>query len=311
MNTRCTFLIKTLTASPSPASPIQLNGGTIKDSDGNDAHLSYAGSADFGSHMVQGTDTTAPTILRMEISSTPPSADTYTQDENIEVAVFFSEEVDPTGSSVDIEVGDNTRTATYNRKSGATAWYQYTVVAADEDTNGISIDANSVTAGSNNLADSAGNAADLTHAAIGDDARHRVEGTDTTAPTIHSISITSTANNGPYKVGETVEFTVLWREAVYTSSDGRPSLTFVMNDNEVKTAEFSQANLDSDHDKSKLVFEYTVVAGDMARKLGVPANAVQLTNSEAITDRADNDADLTSGAVNEFPRQHIFGMGGL
>ena len=185
------------------------------------------------------------------------------------------------------------------------------MVAADADANGVSIDADSITAGTDGVVDNAGNAANLTHAAVSDAAAHKVEGTDTTAPTITSISITSSAENGPYKVGDKVEFTVQWSEGVSTSPSGRPTLSFLLDDTTAKTAKFSQTNLDTDHDTSKLVFEYEVEVGDMAGKIGVPANAVQLTNSANITDRAGNVGVLISAAVDRFPRQDIFGMGGL
>ena len=101
-----------------PANPINLNGGKITDSGYNNAILNYTGSETFGNHKVQGIDTTAPTILGVQITSTPPVVGSYTAGDIIEVAVSFSEEVTATGSTLDIEVGDNTRSAAASRQRG-------------------------------------------------------------------------------------------------------------------------------------------------------------------------------------------------
>ena len=294
-----------------PANPVDLNGGSIVDSDNNAAHLTLAASDSYGGHMVQGTDTTAPTIFRMEISSVPSSGQTYGLDDDIDVAVFFSEPVTHAGSTLDITIGSNTRTANFYTASGGRITYRYTVVAADSDSDGVSIPANAITAGSGGMKDSAHNDAVITHAAIPDDPRHMVEGTDTIAPRITSIDITSVARNGAsYVVGEVIEFRVRFSEDVSVDTGTRPTLNFLIAGVINKVATFSQQNDDPDHEPSTIIFEYTVEGGDVGF-IGVPANAVNVADADDIQDSADNNADLSSVAIVEINRQHVFGPGGV
>ena len=295
-----------------PANPIAFSGGGLADSDGNNASLKLAASGDQGGHMVQGVDTTGPTILRVEITSDPGSDGVYGVDDVIQVGVFFSESVTVNAdSTVTIEVGASSTPAAYSHTSGEAAYYTYTVVAADKDSDGVSIPANAVShGGTGNIQDGAGNSAVLTHAAVAANIRHKVEGTDRTGPTITSISITSDPDPmlGFYKVGDTLEFTVQFNEDLDVT--GQVSMNFLLDFTQ-KTATYSDANGLSDADASVIIFEYTIEGGDIG-DVNVPENAVQLAAGASVQDAADNDANLSNDPIAKFrDSSGVYGPGGL
>ena len=292
-----------------PANPVSLSGGGLTDSDGNHATLLLAASGDLGGHMVQGVDTTAPTILRVEITSDPGIDNVYGVDDVIQVGVAFSEA--PTvgaDSTVSLDIGTNSASAAYSHTSGETAYYTYTVVATDNDSDGISIPANAVSHGTSDIQDAVGNSAVLTHAAVPGDINHKVEGTDTTGPRILSISITSDPRDGRYKVGDTLEFTVRFTEDLDVTGD--LSMSFNL-DKAPRTATYSSANNLSDADASVMIFEYTVLGGDIG-EVSVPIDAIQLAAGATVQDAADNNAHLSNDPIARFwGHPPVFGPGGL
>ena len=295
-----------------PANPITFSGGGLADSDGNNAVLLLAASGDRGGHMVQGVDTTGPTILRVEITSDPGSDGIYGLGDVIQAGVFFSEAATVNSdSTVSIDIGSNSVSAAYSHTSGEAAYYTYTVTATDNDSDGISIPANAVSHGAiGNIQDGAGNSAVLTHAAVAADIGHKVEGTDRTGPAITSISITSDPDPklGFYKVGDTLEFTVQFNEDLDVT--GQVSMSFLLDFTQ-KTATYSDANGLSGADASVIIFEYTVEGGDIG-EVSVPANAVQLAAGASVQDSADNDANLSNDAIAKFrDSSGVFGPGGL
>ena len=97
----------------------------------------------------------------------------------IAVQVIFSEVIVVTGTpTLDVTIGTNTRTFSYASKGYAEpgfAVFEYTVVRADSDADGISVSANSLTvpAGAS-IKDQSGNDAVVTHAALPAQADHKV-----------------------------------------------------------------------------------------------------------------------------------------
>jgi lipoprotein-anchoring transpeptidase ErfK/SrfK len=108
------------------ASPIDLNGGTIKDTNGNDAVLTFT-PPDTSSVLVDGV---APTIT----SVTGPAAGTYIVGQHLDFTVVFSETVvvNTAGGTprLVLTIGSTTRYATYVSGSGSgtsTVVFRYTV----------------------------------------------------------------------------------------------------------------------------------------------------------------------------------------
>ena len=125
----------------------------------------------------------------LEIVSEPGSGfGDYRRDEIIEVAAVFGDRVlvDTTQGTpqIGITVGTQTRQATYVRGSGTNQLvFAYTVVADDADTNGISIDADSLTLEGGTITSVWGAQALLSHTALSTQAtQHRVDGSRTDAP---------------------------------------------------------------------------------------------------------------------------------
>ena len=88
--------------------------------------------------------------------------------------------------------------APYISGSGTTALvFEYTVLATDEDDNGIWIEADAVRLNGGTIKDSDDNDADLTHAQPGGQSSHKVDGSlnppDTTAPTVSSAEVAAAA----------------------------------------------------------------------------------------------------------------------
>ena len=153
-----------------------------------------------------------PDVTDVSVTSTPRSGtanpkDTYGLGEVIEVTVTFDEAVtvDTSGGTpfFRLRIRDNTNTinnrdATLLSGSGTTALvFGYTVVAADDDDNGIWIPANALMLNSGTIRDSANNNADVTHEQLGTLSGHKVDGSidppDTTPPTVTGAEVTMTA----------------------------------------------------------------------------------------------------------------------
>ena len=122
-------------------------------------------------------DTTAPTVSRVEITSRPERAATYAAGQEIAVTVTFSETVVVTGTpQLRLNVGGVSRTAAYRSGTGAAAVFVYMVADGESDTDGVSIDANSLTLNGGRIRDGANNNALLTHDGLAANAGHKVDG---------------------------------------------------------------------------------------------------------------------------------------
>ena len=123
-------------------------------------------------------DTTPPEVSSLAISSNPGSDQTYAAEDEIEVTVTFSETVKVEGTpQLRLRVGTRTRTAGY--ESGADTAelvFGYEVVEGDEDSDGVSIEANRLTLNGGTIKDEADNPAELAHEALALQAGHQVDG---------------------------------------------------------------------------------------------------------------------------------------
>ena len=210
----------------------------------------------------------APTISAVAVTSTPVlETDTYGAGETIEVSVAFDEAVNAT-SDTDFVLsvgGDGTRAPLVRGSGTATLVFGYTVVPGDEDDNGIWIGDQDRTLVGNRDGDpqngtitsvATSTAADLTHAELGQQSGHKVDG----SRSIVSVAVSSTPmlETDTYGAGETIRFTVTFNVAVDVSGD--PVLTFALgNQGQVR-------DVDAAHEggtgSTALVFAYTVVSTD-------------------------------------------------
>ena len=125
---------------------------------------------------LQDVDDTAPTVSRVAITSDPGTDRTYAVDDEIQVTVTFSETVEVTGTpQLRLELGGGRRTADYEGGSGTAALvFAYKVADGESDTDGMGIEADSLSGGS--IRDEARNNAELDHDGLAADSGHKVDG---------------------------------------------------------------------------------------------------------------------------------------
>ena len=130
-----------------------------------------------------GTTTVAtPTLSEVLFVSDPGPDDTYKAGDVIEAAARFSEAVMvDTGNGkpgLSLSLGSNPREAVYARSSRERVLvFRYTVTAADADTDGAAIDADSLTLDGGSIKQDGSTVdAALTHAALTDQSGHKVDG---------------------------------------------------------------------------------------------------------------------------------------
>ena len=121
-------------------------------------------------------DTRAPTVSTIAITSNPGTDRTYAADDEIRVRVTFSETVEVTGRPrLQIELGGGSRTATYGGGAGTAALvFAYEVAGGESDTEGVGVEADSLSGGT--ITDEARNNAVLDHDGLAADAGHKVDG---------------------------------------------------------------------------------------------------------------------------------------
>ena len=125
---------------------------------------------------LQDVDDTAPTVSRVAITSDPGTDRTYAVDDEIQVTVTFSETVEVTGTpQLRLELGGGRRTADYEGGSGTAALvFAYTVADGESDTDGMGMEAASLSGGT--IRDEARNNAELDHDGLAADSGHKVDG---------------------------------------------------------------------------------------------------------------------------------------
>lgn len=114
---------------------VNLNGGTIKDSSGNDADITVSAPVNAVAAIVNGD------IPYVTNYSTPADG-TYSPGQQIEFDLIFSEVVNVIGGppSVDLDLEGVTRSADYLSGAGTdTLTFRYTVITGDVDLNGLEI----------------------------------------------------------------------------------------------------------------------------------------------------------------------------
>ena len=278
------------------------------------AFLIVAALKSFGSPspVVAQTDTTAPTVSSVAITSDPdddiredvpyrarggtrnvrPSG-IYGIGDDIEVTVTFDEDVTVTGSpKLDLDIGGRLKTADYFKAEGSAVVFSYTVAEGDSDTDGVAIDANKLKLNGGSIKDDAGNDADLTHDALAAQANHEVDGI---RPKI-SLRFMNTGwgADGFHTAGE-----LIWVEIRAVASDLDPGYSSVTGppqlmldfDGVKKAAEWVN------YRNPGATFEYEIQEGDLDTDgVAIKADSISL-NGGFIKDQAGNDAILTHAAA--------------
>ncbi|MQG95527.1 DUF4347 domain-containing protein [Pseudomonas sp. MN1F] len=194
-------------------SAIQLNGATLRDAIGNDAHTALNGLPNTGAILV---DAVAPTVSSLDL----PASGAYKAGDVLRFTVNASEVVNVNGTPrLALNIGGVTRYADYVSGSGSSALvFEYTIVSPNTANSGIglpgSIDLNGAT-----LRDPAGNAMNLNLNAPGSASGVIV---DTQAPEIANIARVEVT---PTHAGS-VHYTVTFNENVSGVDSADFSLAF-------------------------------------------------------------------------------------
>ena len=240
---------------------------------------------------------------------------TFDTGDAVTATVTFNEAVtvDTTGGTpqLTINMGGADKVLSYSSGSGTTAlvFTGYTVASGDTDTDGLSIAANKLDLNGGTIKATADANPDavITHGAVADSASHKVSATTAPpAPGVNSIAFNSAGADGAYKVGDAVEATVTFSEAVTVdTTDGTPQLTINVGGTD------KVLNYASGTGTAALVFSgYTVAANDEDTDgLSVEANKLD-ANSGTIKSTADAtvNAVLTHAAVAASASHKVDGV---
>ena len=256
------------------------NGGTIKDAAGNNATTTLNSIGNASGVLV---DAISPII---ESVGAPPNA-IYSEGQNLDFTVNFSEAVIvvTTGGMPYIPVTLNTGgtvNASYQSGSGSTALiFRYTVVAGNEDNNGVAIGA-AIMANGGILKDVVGNNAVLTLNNISSTAAVLV---DAVIPTVSSVGVPSGAT---YAAGQNLDFTVNFSEPItIVTTGGIPYIPIMLNSGGTVNASYQSGT-----GTSTLVFRYTIISGNVDND-GVTVGLAITANGGTLKDAGGNSATLT------------------
>ena len=261
------------------------------------------------------TDTTAPTVSSVVITSDTGDDEVYLDDDGVygigdevEVTFTFSENVVVTGSpQLELNVGGAAKNASYDSTDGSKVVFGYTVAVGDSDTDGISIAADKLSLNGGTIKDSAENPADLSHSAMAAQSGHKVDGVRPTITSVYFIGSTS-GQDDVHTSGEWFPAGVSFSENIFVGGYPGPQLKLNL-EGTTKHADFSGAYPPCDEgicafgpggrQGTRVSFDYRIVKGDLDLDgVAINANSVVL-NGGSIRDGAGNDAVLTHNAVPE------------
>ena len=283
------------------ANSLRVHGGSITLMDRPDirANLDHGAITDDPTRKVDGS--LGPSVASVSLVGGPENGDTYTLGETMEVGVEFDQSVRlDRRLRLGLTVGTRTRLASpVGSTQGTSFMFEYLVQTADEDADGISLPADSLTL------NGALATADLSHEAVAADPSRKVDGSTAVAPKIASVSTTSRprragdGNGFPvygdtYEVGEAIVVGVDFDKPVRATGALQVAI-----DIGGKTRQANYSTHSSVGAYRTIAFEYLVRPEDMDTDgISIPANAVSLNGgSIAMQGEVSLAADLTHEAV--------------
>ncbi len=292
------------------ANAIRLNGGSIKAAaDGTtDASLTHSAVSDDSSRKVAGSQVSAPSVSSVYFVGSPKNGNSYQPGETITVQANLDRTVNVTGSpQVALTIGSRTRYATYPsnlaRLGIQVLGFRYEVQALDRDTDGVSIAANAIRLNGGTITATDGTTdADLSHAAVAADPRHRVGAGQATGPVVSFVWFSSSPASGEYfRSGESIEVTVRFSEAVTVTGSPRVAVSVGSH---TRNATYSS----SDRSATELTFGYTVQGSDLDLDgVSIAANALGLNGGTIRKTDTTTDAVLTHTAVSASSSRKVDG----
>ncbi|WP_173275650.1 S-layer homology domain-containing protein [Paenibacillus sp. NEAU-GSW1] len=262
---------------------IDLNGAMIRDAAGYSINVAPSALPALPSIVL---DTVQPVI-----ESAAVAAKTYIYGSTMTVELQLSEPVTIAGGTpkLPMTVAGSTVEAVYAAGSGTDKLSLiYSPGAGIRDTNGIELSAALLAEGAS-IVDAAGNTIALT---IPGTLELSGVNVDTIVPEIDAV----TAADDDYKIGETIQFTVTFSDVVIVqTADGTPYLPFKLGSKSL------QANYASGSETNKLIFSYTVAAGDAdGAAVDLSATAAIAAGGGTIANAGGNNAVLTLNGVDDL-----------
>ena len=212
-----------------------------------------------------------PTVTEVRITSSPVAPNWYTTGETIEITVTFSIPITVEGDphfEFSLDQADTPADYAASASETNTMVFQYTVLATDEDTNGIWIGDQSRTFKldsddfiKDSLRTTGQKVAVLTHSGLSTQGSHRISPLPRLA-----LSVTSDPRSGSgsdtYGLGEMIEFTATFNQDITVTGDPQHAFSLLDDGGDIATerrvADY-QASLSGTR---TAVFTYTVVAAD-------------------------------------------------
>ncbi len=266
---------------------LAVNGGTIRDTTGNNATTTLPAPGAPGS-LGANKAIVVDTIPMVTGVTSSTANGTYGLGAPIAVLVNFSEAVTVTGvPQLTLETGVTDAVVAYASGSGTpTLTFIYTVAAGHTTADLDYVATNALALNGGSVMDGTGNAAVLTlpaPGAAGSLGANRNLVIDTTPPTV--TNVTSSTADGTYGVGATAAVQVTFSETVTVT--GTPQLTLETG---VTDAVVGYA---SGSGTSTLTFTYTVAAGHTSADLDYVDTTSLALNGGTIRDAGSTDAILT------------------
>ncbi|MDE0453574.1 MAG: hypothetical protein OXI90_17640 [Gammaproteobacteria bacterium] len=246
-------------------------------------------------------DAEKPRVTTVRLTSNPGPDRVYGPREVVEVTVTFDERVTSSDAVLMLTVGTERHEMSL-AGSGlrAALVFRYTVSANDEDTNGVSVEANAL---SGTVTDAAGNAAILDRLRMSSQSRHAVDGVPPSNPSLRIVS--NPRGGGIYRQGETILVECRFDEDVGFSGGDEPSLTLRIGTADEDVAR-SAAYESERSSGNAVVFGYTVQDNDRDQD-GISIAADAVTGGNTITDSAGNEWDGTHSALAEQRSHRVDG----
>ena len=299
------------------ADALQLNGGSIRDRNGNHADISLSSFAisNDPDRKVDGGIGSALVVTDLQRSLPTGSDNTYVLGDTIRISVIFNNPAVVTGTpTLALGIGSATRLAVYqvlNDGHEEIVNFTYVVRPDDTDADGLSIDADALRLNGGTIRDESGTDADVSLAGhtISNDPRAKVNGGGdaggSAPPMVDDVIVDSTPPQHPdtYAAGNRIAVQVYLDALVTLEERGGDRLQLALEIG----AETRHASL---HDcigeraghfrcegpVSGFVFVYDVEETDRDLDgLSIPADAIRL-NGTLVRDLAGNDVNLSLGS---------------
>ena len=298
------------------ANSLRLNNGTITGNNGEYVSLDHDAAQAALNHRVSALSLS---ISSVRLGSRPgeDSDNTYDKDDNVQVLVYFEEGVTVTGSpQLLLNIGGEQVVAAFDDHDHTVLVFFYNVTTGDQDTNGISIDANSLRLNGATITDIDGADVSLDHAAVADQPDHKVSAPRTTVTSVEVLLRagvgTAPVSASPVGIGDTISVSVTFSEDVSLSLDDTvnnpTSLQLMLNIGGTQRAASSSS---VSAGANNFIFRYTVVGGDVdTDDISIDADSLRL-NDATLVDTDGGDVDVTHAAVPADISHIVIAPGGV